>query len=247
MKDNKSKSKKGLRKNKYSHLYKTHKLTERDYQIGILNAYFTDNEEFLPIINVIYKRFEKFFNTLHKLSRHKKELMIKKETLKILFIIDISSRVKNIYYLKNGFQTHDDSEEQLKNTNELTEDSKENQELIVSKALALNIIEVVVENVFAMPEIVLTAFESTSNNYEVTINDLLNKNRTYGIELFKKAKKIYEDNRGKKPRITQAEALIKANNELHIYENENLRNSDGFDTEFFSNMQVSFRRQFKQL
>ena len=80
---------------------------------------------------------------------------------------------------------------------------------------------------------------------ENTIYDLLMKNRTYDIKLFKKAKTIYLNNKKRRPRITHAEALILANHELGIY--DELTDKNGFDTLYFTSMQVSFRKAFKKL
>ena len=51
---------------------------------------------------------------------------------------------------------------------------------------------------------------------ETSLCDISNKNRTYSLGLFREAKSIYKANKSKKPRITQAEALILANNKLAL-------------------------------
>jgi len=77
------------------------------------------------------------------------------------------------------------------------------------------------------------------------IMDIENKNRKYDKRLFIKAKEIYISNKGRKPRVTQAEALVMANDKLGTYANEKLRSKDGFDTELLCEMEISFRKQFK--
>ncbi len=135
-----------------------------------------------------------------------------------MFYEDISLKANNNYYLKTL----------------LIEDKEDKENVRVSNIkVALNKFTSIVEDSFRIPNLVLSAFEETSNNFEKMINDLLDKNRTYSIALFKKAKVIYETNKGRKPRVTQAEALILANNELQTYNNELLRDRNGFDTPFF--------------
>jgi hypothetical protein len=168
MKDNKSK--KRLKKNKYSYLFETRKFNSKEYEKSFLNFYLIDNDEFLPVIKLIEGRFEKFFDSLHRLTKHKKELELKKEALKLLFYNDVYLRVRDNDYLNNVLKIYNETESQLKNKNEFNENSEAYNDLIISEAL--DKFKSIVEDVFTMPEFVLTAFETKTNSLIKRLNNV---------------------------------------------------------------------------
>jgi hypothetical protein len=221
--------------------FKSRIFKEYEHEKSMLWWNFIDNEEFLPIRKIIDKKYNVFFKKLHSLSPNKKKLESNKEKLKEIFYLIVYQRINSIFLLEESFLADYLDEMKILNNKKIA---------LIRETIITRSIERAkpfVDDVFGIPHLILFAFEKTANNYEETIIDLIDKNRTYSIKLFKKAKAIYKEKKGKKPRITHAEALILANDKLQTYEPEYLRDSNGFDTDFFSNMQDAFRKQIKQL
>lgn len=222
----------------------TSPISSKEYNAFFVRQAFEEGSILQPTKDLIDKRFEEFFEKWHRLSvgENKKALQKEKLGLQEIFYTVFYQSIVHDAYLMDTLKIVTDVKKKIMDAKEPTSGTMAQKCIIGS---ANDNFKPIIDEVFAMPSLVLSAFETSSKFFHKETNAILNKNRTYDIELFKKAKAIYNTNKGKKPKTTYSEALISANNELKIYENENLKNRNGLYTAFLSDMETSFRRQFK--
>lgn len=169
-------SKKKFRKNIHSHLYKkAHTLNEKEQQQFYLHSYFTENDEFLPIMKVSEERFEKFFNALLNSVRpeNKKELKKLKDSIRLIFYNDISLIMRADTNLVNALEHSSDSE---------------NMDAVLDKFKSI------VHGVYVIPSLVLTACKGSIKKLEKEIANYgrLKVSNPKEQKLFEKVWKINE-------------------------------------------------------
>jgi hypothetical protein len=219
------------------------KISDEEYENHVLYDSFINNQRFDYIREKIDTKYETFFKKLLELSFPKSRQLLNDNKVKmrdVLYKIVFNRFINNDYLTKTL--------EIVTNAirkNESKESSGIVQEIIINSGE--NNLMPIVNEMFEIPNLVLSAMEKSKNNFEKMIDEFKNRNRFYDIKLFREAKNIYIANKGKKPKITQAEALILANQDMNLFQPEVLRDSNNFDKDFFKNMQDSFRRQINNL
>jgi hypothetical protein len=93
---------------------------------------------------------------------------------------------------------------------------------------------------FVVPRFIVAILQNKSKDLE----ELLNKRRTYSLELMKMAKEIETT---VKPKPTQEQAILWANEKLNIYNKSLLIDKYDKPTQFFIDLKNSYRAQKKSL
>jgi len=177
-----------------------------DFKKRNLQYTFIENEKFLPIIKMIDKKFEIFFKKLISLSPHKEILKRRKEDILLLFYDIIYERIRTNPYLYNIVNRPGDMmnipiteslKRLLKNTN-TTDTNEPNYKELMREAVLRNF-DLTIDTVFAIPNIVLTSFGSSSYSLKQELKYAKEIIKKYGRlkisdpqeqKLFRKAWKI---------------------------------------------------------
>jgi len=122
---------------------------------------FNYNEKFLPIRDLIDKKLEPFFKKLVKLSKHGEELKkLKKSFYNILY-----QRIMHDSYLMNNIEIINKSQKELDNGD------KDIYKNLIIKA-GLNNFKPIIDDILEIPDLVLSAFDITSERFKKQIKHL---------------------------------------------------------------------------
>jgi len=130
---------------------------ESDFIKMNLQVTFIENVKFQPVRELIDEKFNKFFKKLISLSPHKKELKKNEQELVKVFYNIIYQKIIYHPFLSEAIGMIADAEKK-------NETDSIVQRLIVKAGLEH--FTPIIDEVFAIPSIVLSAFESSTNSYE---------------------------------------------------------------------------------
>jgi len=111
------------------------------------------------------------------------------------------------------------------------------------KKLAAEIVQLMLTG----PRIINQLRNKQTENFQEEILYLENRQGTYDKRIFKRAYKIQKENQGKKPKITDEQAIIKANEQLLLYPQEKLADNNGMPTEFLFHIKKTYSNYHKKI
>ena len=110
------------------------------------------------------------------------------------------------------------------------------------KKLAAEIVKLMLTG----PRILNHLMNKQAENLQEEISSLENRHGTYDKKLFKLAFKIQKENKGKKPKITDEQAIIRAVEQLSLYPKDKLIDSNGFPTDFLLAIKKTYANYHKK-
>lgn len=107
-------------------------------------------------------------------------------------------------------------------------------------------IDYIIHKILFPAILVLNVSEGKADDLNMMINNLENRYGTYPKELFKIAYNMQVENKGKKPRITDELAVIKANDLKNYYSKDQLVDENGFATPFLKAITKTYANHHKK-
>ena len=110
-----------------------------------------------------------------------------------------------------------------------------------------DVIDIIINSLFFPIFILLDLSEGKTEDLNQRITQLINRHGTYPKELFIEAYRIQEENKGKRPKITDEDAIVIANNNIKSFENVDLIDNNGQKTSMLLSITKSYSNYHKPL
>lgn len=107
-------------------------------------------------------------------------------------------------------------------------------------------IDYIIHKVLFPPLLVLSVSEGKTDDLNIMIDKLDNRYGTYPKQLFKSAYNMQLESKGKKPKLTDELAIIKANNLKNYYSKDQLVDENGFATPFLKAIVKTYANHHKK-
>jgi hypothetical protein len=137
---------------------------EPDYIKMNLQPLFIENESFQPVRELIDEKFEAFFTKFASLNKHRKEVKKNKDNLLHVFYNIVFQRIIHDSNLMNAKEFINQSKKKIEN-------GDNNIYKRIAVKAGLEHFTPIIDEVFAMPNLVLSAFEKSDIDYKRIMNE----------------------------------------------------------------------------
>lgn len=211
-------------------IYETFKVTQFD----IFNG---------DLFEIFNERFKKYWIDISKYFEHKKDLWGKETEVEIyeaVFRDTLFDQFKYLYYGK----LFENARENLKDDDLEQSISFDEHTGFFRTTRKRKAIEDIAEHVFFMAITMIELVEGKVDFIKKKLEDAEDRYGLYPKKLFEIAYRIQNENIGKRPRITDEDAIIFANREGKFYDEKLLENENG-RTSFLLNITKSYSNHHK--
>jgi len=161
-------------------------------------------------------------------------------------MMEVLGRLTKYYFYGRLYETAKYNKKQSFE-NLAIEYNKERDEYFFNKTMQKGYPILIKDDILFITETMMTIFEGNYNRLKEKIEREQNRYGKYDKKIFKTAYEIQDDNKGKRPKVTDEDAIVLANQKVKIYEQEELINKYGKRTTKLLNITKSYSNYHKPL